>query len=138
MKDKRFEDVMHNYTLDAESKVEYLTTADSDIEADAIISLLDYNGIQGLKKPIGAGSYLSIAQGFNTQGTKLFVLESDFELAMTLIAEENMTNEPLDDEFVDDEIDYKETRKNKTRLALAIFFFGPAMIVGLLMLLNKL
>ncbi len=84
-KEQAFEEIMSAYPMDTDESLVKFYFADSDEEANSIIALMDYNGIKVLKNPIGAGSYLTIVQGFNTQGIDLYVLESDVEAAKLVL-----------------------------------------------------
>lgn len=75
-----------------------LVSADSEMNAEFIISLLASEGIEVIKRFKGSGSYLNITQGRNYQGVDLFVLENDLEEAKSIL------NASVDPEEMRDEV----------------------------------
>lgn len=66
----------------------FLINVRSEFEADIIVSFLSSNCIKVFKKHRDAGSYLSIYMGSSLQGVDIYVLESEYEIAMELIKTE--------------------------------------------------
>ena len=72
------EDEIDDKITSIKSKLRFLSTANSSIEADILLSLLNASGIYTDIRRKGSGAYLNIAYGINYQGTDIYVNEEDY------------------------------------------------------------
>ena len=119
-------------------------TADSNMDTELILSLLNSNGIVTEIKRKGSGSYLNIATGINYQGTDIYVSEGDFDEAQNVLEARPTENELVeDDEDIISEQNHKSDRsmeskflsrrRNSVRVILIVSFVIPI----LLMIISK-
>ena len=66
----------------------FLTNVRSEFEADIVESILSLNSIKSLRKHRDADGYLSLYMSYSIQGVDIYVLESQYEIAMELIKTE--------------------------------------------------
>ncbi len=102
-----------------------------------IKSMLEENEIPVITKIRGIGEYLKIRMGKTYHGVDLFVPKERLEKSRKII---NSFYQYKDNEDKDDilEVENHEKIKRKRTRLLLIIMWGPSIIVGLLMILEKL
>ena len=86
----------------------FLINVRNEFEADIVESILSSNGIKLKRKHRDAGGYLSIYMGNSVEGVDIYVLESEYEVAMELIKTEQ---EVRGEEDAEEETLYKQEEK---------------------------
>jgi len=114
-------------------------TANSNEEADLILSLLSANGIPTEVRRKGMGSYLNISAGLNYLGTDIYVSEGDYDHTRALLeAEPDLSEmnveEPVAVAFDGDDFDleaetYQSRRSNRMRWLLFIGWGIPVLFI---------
>lgn len=110
----------------------FLINLRNEYEADIIESILGSNSIKSSRKHRDAGGYLSIYMGNSIEGVDIYVLESEYEVAMELVKTEQEVsleedNEAVDEEqtlFKEEEIISNKRRSMKAWIILLFFTSG--------------
>lgn len=111
---------------DVHLELKLLYTADSNMDAELICSLLHSYDIYTEIKRKGSGSYLNIVAGINYQGTDIYVSESDYSAAKDLLtAQPTAVTEVEENTPLINEGEYNRRRRDIVRFFLVISFGVP-------------
>lgn len=89
---------LESFTIIEEDKydnlvsIKYLTSCNSNIEADLLCNRLNSVGILTEIRRKGSGSYLNITSGINFQGSDIYIKEDDYSKAIELLDSRVKTN----------------------------------------------
>lgn len=122
----------------------FLINVRNEYEADIIESILSSNSIKLSRKHRDAGGYLSIYMGSSIEGVDIYVLETEYEVAMELVKTEQEVrveeeNEEVDEEqtlFKAEEIIRNKRRSMKAWIILLFFTSGfSALVIYLIIIM---
>ncbi len=143
-----YEELIGEDQLDTESRIVEVYEANTEEEALTVKSLLNYNGIKIMMKRLDVGSYMNITYGFNQSGIKLYVLETDLEVALELLKEFTYViddEEELkalqagdDHELVAESIAYRKKRRRIMQTYLLFSGVSLVVIVAIVVFTNLL